>query len=437
MILARSHRLIGHLDMNSFFATVEQQSKRALRGRPLGVCVYLGEHGCIIAPSIEAKKLGIKIGMSVKEARFKVPSMAFVQADPVKYRSVISRVFGYLHELTDTVEHYSIDEAFLDFTGWFANDLELIQPLLTVKQRIHREIGDWLHCSIGIAPTRTLAKLASDHQKPNGFTMVSHDSTEAFLAQHKLTDIAGIGEKNRRKLFRLGIYTVLDFIRYPGENLIRLCGKDLYFLQMGLQGLETRRIEGRPPEAPKSVGHSYSVPRRVNADGNVLSVFMKLVEKAGRRLRTLDRYANGVSVTVSFHAANASAQGEPVFFLRRFDGQSHSTRFPEPTADSFSLMDGALALLHELWDGARDVSFLAVTFFDLTPPQGQTAIAYAGASSQDPHKKDRLTRAMDAVRDKYGNDSILFGQVARLTDEAPDRIGFRKVEGVEIPESIA
>lgn len=437
MILAKSNRLIGHLDMNSFFATVEQQSKRALRGRPLGVCAYLGKHGCIIAPSIEAKKLGIKIGMSVQEARFKVPSMAFVQADPTKYRSVISRVFGFLHELTDRVEHYSIDEAFLDFTGWFKDDLALIQPLLTVKQRIHREIGDWLHCSIGVAPTRLLAKMASDHQKPNGFTMVSHASSEAFLAQHKLTDVCGIGERNKRRLYRLGVYTILDLIRYPSENLIRLCGRDLYFLQIGLQGFETRRVENGRAEAPKSVGHSYSVPRKVNAEGNILSVFMKLVEKAGRRMRELNLCANAVSVAVSFHAAKISTQAEPVFFLRRFDSEHGSHRFMEPTADSFTLMEGALGLLNELWDGTRDVSFLAVTFFDLTVPQAQTAIDLGTNAWHDPQKKTRLTLAMDKVRDKYGNGSIMFGQIAKLTDEAPDRIGFRKVEGVEVPTSLS
>lgn len=432
MILAKSERLIAHLDMNSFFASVEQQARREFRGRPLGVCAYLGKHGCIIAPSIEAKKCGIKIGTTVAEAKRRVPNMAFVQADPTKYRNVISRVFGMLHEMTDCVEHYSIDEAFMDLTGWYSNELAVIQPFLNVKQRIRKEVGDWLKCSIGIAPTRILAKMASDHQKPDGFTMVSHSSTQTFLAEHKLTDVCGIGEKNRRRLYKLGIFTVLDFINYPSENLIRLCGRDLYFLQMGLQGFECSAIQGIPAEAPKSVGHSYSVPQKVNQDGNVLPVFMKLVEKAGKRMRDLKRQAGSVTVTISFNKAKVSTPADPVFFLRRFESDGTYHRFAEPTSDSFSLMEASLGVLNQLWDGKREVSFLAVTFNELTPVSSQGVIDYRGTSWKDPQKKERLSQAMDQVRDRYGNEAILFGPMSKLKNEMPDRIGFRKVEGVEV-----
>jgi DNA polymerase-4 len=187
MILLPSNHLIAHLDMNAFFASVEQQANRTLRDRPLGVCSYLGKHSCILAASISAKKLGVRTGMTIEMARQRIPDMRFLQADPVKYRSVSARVFNILRELSDCVEPYSIDEAFVDFTGWYPDELSLIEPLLHVKRRIREEIGASLTCSIGVAPTKALAKLASDHQKPDGFTMVSRASARSFVARPRET----------------------------------------------------------------------------------------------------------------------------------------------------------------------------------------------------------------------------------------------------------
>lgn len=427
MNLSRSERLMVHLDMNSFFATVEQQANPRLRGKPLGVCAYLGKHGCIIAPSREAKKLGVRVGTTVAEAKRLVPSMAFVQADPPKYRSVIGRVFSFLHELTDQIEHYSIDEAFMDCTGWFCDELALIEPLVRVKQRIRDEIGSELTCSIGVAPTKLLAKLASDYQKPDGFTMVSHASIPSFLAEHNLIDIAGIGEKNRRHLFRLGIFTPLDFIRYPPAHLLRLYGKPMYFLQAGLLGLACDATNACGNSSSQSVGHSYCVPRRANEAGQIIAIFLKLVEKAGQRLRGLRQHAGGVVVTVG-----SQTPGTPTisFSHHHKDYQSCSRRFSEPCSDSFSLIEASLATLHEIWNGSSAIAFLAVTFTHLTPHTAQLqATGLTQAATTD--KRLRLSQAIDRVRERYGMDAVLLGEVLRAHDAAPDRIGFRKTEGVE------
>lgn len=432
MNLPRSERLIVHLDMNSFFATVEQQANRSLRGKPLGVCAYLGKHGCIIAPSREAKRLGVRVGMSVAEAKQRVPSMAFVQADPPKYRSVIGRVFAMLHELSDAVEHYSIDEAFLDCTGWFTNDLALIEPLLRVKQRIRTEIGDALTCSIGVAPTRLLAKLASDYEKPDGFTMISHASLRPFLAEHTLTDVAGIGERNRRKLARLGIFTVLDFIDHPPEHLLRLYGKPFYFLQAGLLGLACDSTIQFHNTVPKSVGHSYCVPRRVSEAGQLLAVFMKLTEKAGQRLRALQRHAGGVVVTIG--SASAAPPSGPLL-SHRTGYQSAHHAFGEPVSDVFALLSASLSTLHSLWNGEDPLSFLAITFIDLQPWTTQQSAAPLQTAHPSQEKRLRVSQALDQVHAKYGSEALVFGEVLKAAREAPDRIGFRKTEGIDLESS--
>ncbi len=428
MNLPRSERLIVHLDMNSFFATVEQQANPSLRGKPLGVCAYLGKHSCIIAPSREAKRLGVRVGMSVAEAKQRIPSMAFVQADPPKYRSVIGRVFTMLHELTDTVEHYSIDEAFMDCTGWYPNDLALIEPLLRIKQRIRTEIGDALTCSIGVAPTRILAKLASDYHKPDGFTMVSHASLRAFLAEHKLTDISGIAERNRRKLARLGIFTVLDLLDHPPEQLLRLYGKPFFLLQAGLLGLACDSITQFRNTIPKSVGHSYCVPKRVSDAGQLLAVFMKLVEKAGRRLRGLQRHAGAVVVTVG---SSSAAPPSGPFYTHRKDYRSAQQAFGEPVSDAFTLLSASIAALHTIWNGEEALSFLAITCIDLSPWTKQhTARLQTANPSQD--KRLRVSQALDQVHAKYGSEALVFGEVLKAAGAAPDRIGFRKTEGIDI-----
>lgn len=429
MNLPRSERLIVHLDMNSFFATVEQQANRSLRGKPLGVCAYLGKHGCIIAPSREAKRLGVKVGMSVAEAKQRIPSMLFVQADPPKYRSVIGRVFSLLHELTDAVEHYSIDEAFMDCTGWYPNDLALVTPLLRVKERIRTEIGSELSCSIGVAPTRILAKLASDYHKPDGFTMVSHASLRSFLAEHDLTDISGIAERNRRKLARLGIFTIPDLLDHPPEQLLRLYGKPFFLLQAGLLGLACDSITQFRNTVPKSVGHSYCVPKRVSEAGQLLAVFMKLVEKAGRRLRALQRHAGAVVVTIG--SASVAPPNGP-FYTHRKDYRSAQHTFGEPVSDAFTLLSTSINALHTIWDGEEALSFLAITCIDLSPwtQQQRTAPLQTTNPSQD--KRLRVSQALDQVHAKYGSEALVFGEVLKAADAAPDRIGFRKTEGIDI-----
>ncbi len=425
MILLPSNRLIAHLDMNAFFASVEQQANRTLRDRPLGVCSYLGKHSCILAASISAKKLGVRTGMTIEMARQRIPDMRFLQADPVKYRSVSARVFNILRELSDCVEPYSIDEAFVDFTGWYPDELPLIEPLLHVKRRIREEIGASLTCSIGVAPTKALAKLASDHQKPDGFTMVSRASARSFVARHHLTEVAGIGTRHARQLNRAGIFTLLDFLDYPTENLLRIHGKPLAFLQAELQGCIASNVDDTNTP-PKSIGHSYCVPRDVYDRGRTLAVFLKLVEKASWRIRQAKRQACGVHVSVGIYEEPGSTKKTKRW--RQQDLCGSYRPFSEPLWDRFGLIDQALRAFGEAWDGETPISFLDVTFGPLIP-LGQTPSLGAAVFHQERTERDqRLTEALDKIQEKYGRGTVILGQMVGLEREAPDRIGFHAIE---------
>ncbi len=434
MLLPPSNKLIAHVDMNSYFASVEQQANPTLRGRPLGVCAYLHRSGCVIAASIEAKRMGMKVGMTVEEAKLKVPGAVFVQNDPAKYRAVTSRIFPFFHELTDRVEHYSIDECFLDLTGWYRDAAEAAWALTRVRQRITTEVGEWLRCSIGIGPSRFLAKTASDMEKPNGLTVIDQDNLDVMLASLDLEDVCGIGPRIRRRLERLGIRSLIELKRYPVENLIRQFGKYGFGLWCKVHGMEVERLTLPEDATPKTVGHSYCVPHRVNREKKIPGVLMKLTERAGRRLRALGLVAGTVSVAVGFRGARrVSDPHVPIGFSSPVEESGYDfVHLDEPGADSFTLVGAAMGLLHGMWEG-EDVNFLAVTLSDLAPPSSQIVMPFRTAHLRGEWRDDRHRRvsdAVDLVRDRYGDEALRFGPMVKLGDEAPDRIGFRKVQGV-------
>ncbi len=440
MEFPRSNKLIAHVDMNSYFASVEQQANSFLRGRAVGVCSYLHEYGCVIAASVEAKKFGMKVGMTVKQAREAVPQAVFVQNDPPKYRAVTSRVFTLLHTLSDRIEHYSIDEAFLDLTGWYRDAAEASFALSRIKKRITEEVGEWLRCSVGIAPTRFLAKTASDLKKPDGLTIIDFENLDDILSRLDLEDICGIGPRIRKRIERLGYRNLIQLKYAPTENLIRAFGVYGYFLKAKLHGLDVDHVEQHDERLPKSVGHSYCVPERVNREKKVPSTLMKLVERAGRRMRSLGLLANAISVSVGFKFENGPKPQGPFWTPSADAGGSVHASFPEPTDDSFALTETTLKLLNELWKGER-VNFLAVTLFDLSLPTGQTSmnlsrLVRARLIAPVPERRHAVSKAIDLIRDRYGMESILLGDMIRLGDEAPDRIGFRKTEGVDVVRNL-
>lgn len=439
MLLSPSHRLIAHVDMNSYFASVEQQANPTLRGKPLGVCAYLHGNGCVIAASIEAKRFGISVGMTAKEARAVCPHAIFVQNDPGKYRTVTKCVFGILGSLTDRLEPYSIDEAFLDLTGWYRDAAEAAWALARARQRITDEAGEWLRCSIGIAPTRFLAKTASKMEKPSGLTVIDHSNLDDMLGRLRLQDLTGIGPRMERRFRRLGIHTPLALKQYPLGNLMRPFGKYGFMMWGKLHGWEPERVVTKEEEARKSIGHSYCLPDRINDDpGGVLSVLVKLTERAGRRLRAYGFLAGTVSVAVELRSPSLRGREATatISFPNPYNqGVSDMIRLSEPASDSFTLVGAACDLLRGIWHGER-VRFLAVTLSEFSTPSSQMSFSefsppWAKRESGGIRRKS-LSEAVDAIRDRYGDEAIMFGSMFGAHDHAPDRIGFRKTEGLEV-----
>lgn len=211
------------VDMNSFFASCEQQVNYWLRGRPVGVCVYTGQHGCVIAPSIEAKLRGVKTGMRLDEAIVLCPDLVPIETHPNRYREFHVRIIDVLRQFSDDVVPKSIDEAVVDLTNYQLVYKDVRQTALAIKQAIREKVGDWLRCSIGIAPNVFLAKLASDIQKPDGMTLITPETIDDVLRSLTLTDLPGIGQRMAARLQAGGVHTPIDLRYAKPEHLRAVC----------------------------------------------------------------------------------------------------------------------------------------------------------------------------------------------------------------------
>ncbi|MBI5619378.1 hypothetical protein HY950_00265 [Candidatus Gottesmanbacteria bacterium] len=218
---------VMHIDLNSCFATIEQQANPLLRGKPVAVAAYTTDRGCILAASVEAKRLGIKTGMRVSDGKHLAPNLIVLPSDPEKYRFVNRKLLALLEQYSNDVTVKSIDEFALSLRGVFSDeaiskDCHASLAMTTgqeIKQRIKAEIGEWLTVSVGIAPNRYLAKVASGLHKPDGLDVIAKQNAEEILAGLRLEDLCGIKEGYGNRLRRYGITSALKFYHAPAKLL--------------------------------------------------------------------------------------------------------------------------------------------------------------------------------------------------------------------------
>ena len=250
---------IMHIDLNSCFATVEQQANPLLRGKPIAIAAYVSPSGCILAPSIEAKECGIKTGMRVKDGKLLCPNLIVLPTDPEKYRNVHVSLRKILRDYTNEFTPKSIDEFVLNFDGYpilARNNMHQIAK--EIKQRIKNEIGEWLTVSVGIAPNRFLAKQASSLRKPDGLDEINKSNYLETYSKMAITDLSGIKTRNAARLAYADIYNVIDFYKADIRTLKRAFSSiNGYYWYLRLRGWEIDDFEsGR-----KSYGNSYALPK--------------------------------------------------------------------------------------------------------------------------------------------------------------------------------
>ena len=288
--------LIMHVDLNSCFATVEQQSRPRLRGRPVVIVNRRTEHTSIVTASYEAKALGVKVGMRVRDAKLLAPGLIALESDPAKYRFVYHKMMDIMKSYSAHVTMKSIDEGVIDFhqatAAMRGRSLEAIG--YEIKQRLKDEIGCAMRCNVGIGTNRFLAKTAASLHKPDGLDIITHENLRATLETLKLTDLTGIAGRNEHRLNAVGIYTPLQFLDANVDALHKVVFKSVLGDQwhQRLRGWEVDDVS----HDMKTVGRQYVLEANNLSRADILQRLHHLCESVGSRLRSQNRVARGVFV---------------------------------------------------------------------------------------------------------------------------------------------
>jgi DNA polymerase IV len=214
--------MIMHIDLNSAFASIEQQAHPHLRNRPVVVAAYSTPNACVVAPSIEAKRFGVKTGCRVRDARLLCPDVIVLTPDPQKYRDFHIKFKKLVMDYSPDVVPKSIDEVVINFSSLRNLNPNLSEIALDIKKRINKEIGDWLKVSIGIGTNRFLAKTGASLHKPDGLDVITHENLKKVYETLKLIDLCGINTRLQARLNVDGIYTPLDFYYADQQRLKKI-----------------------------------------------------------------------------------------------------------------------------------------------------------------------------------------------------------------------
>ena len=409
------------VDFNSFFASVEQQDRPELRGRPVGVVPVLAETTCCIAASVEAKEHGIGTGTLVSEAREKFREIALVEARPARYVEVHHRL---MHAIQDCIPHgkaESIDEV----PCWLIGRERQPGHAVAIAQRIKRRIADefdWIRCSIGIAPNKFLAKTASDMQKPDGLVVLQMSDLPHRLHQLELRDFCGIGPSMESRLHAAGIRTVQQLCATTREHLRAAWGSvegDRFWLQLRGHDVPERKT------TRSSVGHSHVLGPELRSFAGARSVLFKLLAKAAMRLRNERHLAGGLAIRIRFVGLESRFERD-----LSFAPIDDTPTLLQLLGDQLSQLEAAIA--RGRWNPRRHPPLsVAVTLVGLEPAGSITEELMHGRQ-----RAQRVSTVLDKINRKYGNNSLYFGAMQQAIDHdaAPMRIPFAHVPETALEE---
>lgn len=379
--------------MDAFFASVEQRDNPELRGKPIAV-TGRGERTVITTASYEARSYGVKTGMTVYEAKRKCRPLTLVVGNNRKYAQICSALQEICRRFTPDTETYSIDEIFLDVTGshHLFNGPEYLAG--SIKAAVRKELG--ITCTVGIGPNILIAKLASDLAKPDGLSWINEDMTATVLERLPVKKLWGIGSQTEQKLRAMGITTCGELGRAP----LSLLAKQFGVLGERLKSMGNGRLE-RPLEVassePKSIGHSTTLAKDIWKRDEIAPCLLRLSERVGRRARRYGYKGNKITITIRY---------------ADFKTFTKQTTLSASTNDTGEIYHCALAIL----DGIRlrsSVRLLGISLSSLQKEDKQMALF----GDADGEKKAARAKAMDAVKDKFGEHSITFASTISEKEE--------------------
>lgn len=391
-------RIILHVDMDAFFASVEQRDNPGLRGKPIAV-IGQGVRTVIVTSSYEARSYGVKTGMNTVEAKRILPSLIFVRANHEKYTDVCAKIVKILYSFSPDMEVYSIDESFLDITGvtrlWGGiGSLGLGEK---IKQRIKEELG--LSCSVGIAPNKLLAKLASSHHKPDGLFQIKEEDVSAILKDLPVEELWGIGKRTREVLNSVGIFTCSE-LGAADPLLLRkrfgIFGESLKEMAKGKDNSSVMPF-GYEPKA-RSIGHSMTLPCDISAREEILRHILELTDMAARRMRREGFLGKTVSV---------------IFRYNDFHTFSRQKKMANATDDTRKIYSVAAAIIKNA-SLEKPIRLLGVSISGLERQQNELFLF------EEDRRSKRLNKTLDLVNERFGGGALTFASI--LNDKEYDKV---------------
>jgi len=399
-----------YVDFNSYFASVEQQLNPKFRNKPTAVVPVMTDRTCCIAASYEAKRLGIKTGTLVSDAKKIYPGINLVEANHRVY-------IEFHHKLVETIETcihvdqiMSIDEVVCSLVGKERDPQRAISTAKKIKKEIADKVGEYIKCSIGIAPNRFLSKTATDMHKPDGLTVIEEKDLPQILYSLNTNDLAGVGRRMEVRLRKHGIYTVEQLCSSPKTKLHEVWGGiegDRMYAQ--LRG----EVVKRPPTHRTTIGHSHVLPPEQRSKEEAYAVLTRLLQKAAIRMRYLGYAAGAMSVGVRFLG------------LQRWRDEMSFSH----TQNTMSL----LQTLKKMWELFPREDFVPlavnVTLYKLIEESDNTPILF-----EDYDKIKSLNSAVDKLNKKYGFASAYFAPSHSALKSAPMRIAFTQIPDLDIED---
>lgn len=393
-----------HIDMDAFYASVEQKDNPSLKGLP--VIIGGGLRGVVSAASYEARKYGVRSAMPMFRARALCPDGVYIRGRMARYLEVSREIMAVLRGFSPLVEQASVDEAYLDATGLFRVFGPVENMARQLKQAVYDATG--LTCSVGLAPVKFLAKIASDRDKPNGLTVVYPEDVPAFLAALPVGDIPGVGKKSMLTLEQLNVRHAADVARYPRDFWIRRLGKMGGVLYDRGTGKDEREVV--PFEPPKSESAENTFEEDTNDRELLTTWLLRQSERVGRALRK--QHLAGRTITLKVKYAD-------------FTSLTRARTLPGPTNLTKVIFDTAVALLEEL-NPTEKLRLIGVGVSHFDERSGPAAprvqqLSLLGGEPGKPEdqagsavnlkRESALDAAMDAVRDKFGARMVMRGRL--------------------------
>lgn len=386
-----SRPLVMHIDLNSCFATVEQQARPRLRGRPVAIVNRRTEHTMIVTCSYEAKAMGVKLGMRLKDALALCPDLVGLESDPPKYKYVYHQLMRIMNDYSAHVRMKSIDEGVIDFSETTEQiaGRDIAEIGYEIKQRLWDEVGVAMNCNVGIATNRFLAKTAASLHKPNGLDVITHENIREVFASLELTDLTGIARQMEHRLNAVGIFTPLDFLDAGEETLRRQVFKSIdgTYWYKRLRGWEVDKRDF----PLKSAGRQYVLERYKMPRAEVLQRLHHLCEEVGWKVRSQGLVARGVRVHARGYHHEGTGWGGKYWHARHMASL--------PFFSNQAIYEQAVRLFQAAPPLVKEIG---VTCYELSEPEDTQLSIFGDELARD----HAITDAVDEINSRYGKRTI-------------------------------